>query len=101
VFVLFTDLGIPCVFYEITGFKCPGCGVSRMLASLARFDIVSAFWHNPFLFITGPFIVAYLACCEIRYVRFGDRRMGKWEALMWAELALAIAFGILRNVLPI
>ncbi|MBQ9162210.1 MAG: DUF2752 domain-containing protein [Clostridia bacterium] len=101
VFVLCTGMGIPCLFHESTGLKCPGCGISRMLASLVRFDVVSAFWYNPFLFTTGPLIIAYLACCEVKYVRFGDRQMGKWEIIMWVELALAIAYGILRNVFPI
>ena len=98
VFVLCTGVGIPCLFYEITGFKCAGCGVSRMLISLIKLDIRSAFEYNSFLFVTGPFIIAYLACCEIRYVIYGDRRMGRWEILMWVELALALVFGILRNV---
>lgn len=98
VFVLCTGVGIPCPFYKITGFECVGCGVSRMLISLIRLDIRSAFEYNSFLLITGPFIIAYLTCSEIRYIIYGDRRMGRWEILMWAELALAVAFGILRNI---
>ena len=69
-----------------------------MLISLIRLDIRSAFEYNSFLLITGPFIIAYLACSEIRYIIYADRRMGRWEILMWAELALAVAFGILRNI---
>lgn len=29
-----TGLGIPCLFYLWTGFKCPGCGITRMCLAL-------------------------------------------------------------------
>ena len=101
IFVLCTGVGIPCVFYEITGWKCVGCGISRMFVSLAQLDFVSAFRWNPFLFITGPFLLAYLAWGEVRYVLRGSRKMEKAELFLWAELFLAVAYGILRNVIPI
>ena len=101
IFVKFTGIGIPCVFYEITGLKCPGCGISRMSISLISLDINSAFHQNPFLLITGPFIIIYLAVSEVKYVISGNRRMGKWEIFIWIELILALAYGILRNIFPI
>ncbi len=100
-FFLWTGIGIPCPFYELTGLKCPGCGISRMFISLAKLDFAAAFGHNPFLLITGPFLIAYLAYSEVGYVLYGNRRMGKREIFLWAELGLAIAYGILRNIFPI
>ena len=101
IFVLCTGIGIPCVFSKITGLKCVGCGISRMFVSLARLDFVSAFKHNAFLFITGPFLIVYFAVSEIKYVLCGNGRMGKWEIFLWVELALGIAYGVLRNIFPI
>ena len=101
IFVLCTGLGIPCLFYEITGLKCPGCGISKMFISLIKLDVVSAFWHNPFLFITGPFLVAYLAVSEVKYVRTGNNDMGKWEIFLWVEIALVLTYAVLRNIFPI
>ncbi len=101
IFVLCAGFGIPCLFYEITGLKCPGCGITKMFISLSKLDFVSAFWHNPFLLTTGPFLVTYLACNEVKYVRTGNNRMGKWEIFLWVELVLALAYGVLRNVFPI
>lgn len=99
IFVLFVGRGIPCVFYEITGFRCPGCGISRMFVSMARLDFVSAFHHNPFFFVTGPFLIAYFVCVEVKYVLHDSRKMGKWEIFLWVEIVGALLFGILRNVL--
>ena len=100
-FVLLTGIGIPCVFHEITGLKCPGCGISRMFISLAKLDFVSAFKHNPFVFLTGPFIIAYIAFSEVKYIISGSKQMGKWEIFLWVELALALAYAVLRNIFPI
>ncbi len=101
IFVQYTNMGIPCLFYELTGLKCPGCGITRMFVALAELDVAAAFKHNSFLLVTGPLILGYLIWCEVKYVRYGNRRMGKWEILMWAELVLAIAYGVLRNIFPI
>ena len=101
IFILLTDLRIPCILYELTGIKCPGCGITRMLVSFARLDFVSAFKYNPFLFITGPFILLYLAIFEIKYILSGSTGMGKWRLFIWGELILAIAYGVLRNIIPI
>ena len=98
IFVLCTGVRIPCLFYELTELQCPGCGITRMFVSLAKFDISSAFSYNPAVFITGPFIVAYLMCSEIKYVYYGNRSLGRWEMFLWIELFLLIFFGIFRNI---
>ena len=100
-FILLSGLRIPCIFYEITGFKCPGCGVTRMIVSISRLEFAAAFRYNPFLFITGPLLLIYLAFSEIKYVLCGNRKMGKWEIFIPVELILAIAYGVLRNIYPI
>ena len=97
-FVLCTGLRIPCVLYELTGIKCPGCGITRMFVSLARLDFAAAFSYNQLIFITGPFILAYLLCSEAKYVFDGNRRIGRFEIFLPIELFLLIAFGVLRNI---
>ena len=101
IFVLIAGFGIPCIFHLITGLQCPGCGISRMFVSLAKLDFVSAFKYNSFVFLTGPFILAYVVATEIKYIVTGNNNMGKWEIFLWVESALAIAFGILRNIFPL
>lgn len=39
--------GIGCPIHYITGINCPGCGMSRALFQILRFDIRGAFLYHP------------------------------------------------------
>lgn len=52
--ILHTPFRIPCLFREVTGLQCPGCGTSRMALALMRFDITAAFAYNPVAFLASP-----------------------------------------------
>ncbi len=52
-----------CVFYHLTGLKCPGCGMTRALYNLLHLNLKGVFLENPFLFVL-PF-AAYLALAEL------------------------------------
>ena len=99
IWVLVTDLRIPCIFKLITRLECPGCGVTRMIASLALFDIGAAFGYNPFLLITAPVIVFCIIYPEVRYVREGKYTLGSFAFLPWVEIVIALVFCVVRNVL--
>ena len=43
VFYLKYNIGIPCIFHELTGFYCPGCGLTRAIASIVKLDFYQAF----------------------------------------------------------
>ena len=99
VVVLCTNAGLPCIFYQLTGWQCPGCGMSRMVLSLVRLDPVSAFHYNPFFFITLPIVLFCLLYSDIVYIRKGVRTLGKMEIVLWIEVVLALAFGVVRNLI--
>lgn len=52
--ILHTPFRIPCLFREVTGLQCPGCGTSRMALALMRLDIPAAFSYNPVAFFSFP-----------------------------------------------
>ena len=97
---LYVGYGIPCLFNKLTGLQCAGCGATRMAMSLARLDFKAAFGYNQFLFITGPFILAYIVYYEITYALTCQRPSKKWDIAVFAVLVGAVVFGILRNVIP-
>lgn len=44
---------ISCTLYNLTGFKCAGCGGCHMFIALLKGDFQSAFEYNAFVFITA------------------------------------------------
>lgn len=50
---------ITCVFFDVFGIPCPGCGMSRALFSLLQLDFKAAFMYHPLIFVM-PFIGGYI-----------------------------------------
>jgi hypothetical protein len=48
------DFFPPCLFYKLTGLKCPGCGTQRAVHSLLHLEMKQAFSYNPALFFAVP-----------------------------------------------
>ena len=54
----YAHIGIPCLFKIITGYNCPGCGITRCLFSLVKLNIKEAFYYNELVTISFiPFII--------------------------------------------
>lgn len=85
-----------CMFRELTGLFCPGCGATRALHALLHLDIGRAVHMNALFILFGlPLLLA------LGYEMFSGRllfsaRMHK--LLGWAYLLLAVGFTIARNI---
>lgn len=98
-FVLLTGIYIPCPFYTITGFKCPGCGISHMFISLLKLDFAAAFSYNPCIFILLPFIALLLGAYIFSYIKKGSGKLPKpLNILCYIIVFLLIVFGVFRNI---
>ncbi len=84
----------PCMFHELTGLHCPGCGTARALHRLVHLDLMGALRMNPLFVIAMPF-VGYLLW---RDYAPGRKRVCLHPAWLWGMLAVVILFGILRNL---
>lgn len=99
VYVYFVDTAsrwtIPCVFYELTGLHCPGCGSTRAAHALVHGRPLQAIGHNPLAAIVLP-IVAIRAVLTMIRPR-PTRRMlpAGW---VYAIFALVMAYWIARNI---
>ena len=94
---LFTGSGIPCIFSEITGLSCPGCGISRMLISMLKLEFYQAFRYNPLVFIL--LIISSIISVIILILRYKFNK--KVVIPNWIYMCLLvnlIAYGILRNL---
>jgi hypothetical protein len=79
----------PCLFHELTGFWCPGCGTTRALHQLLHGNLAAAFRFNALSMAMLP-VAGYLI------VR-GDASTLK-PTWIWVLLALIVAFAVLRNI---
>lgn len=43
-----------CVFLQLTGYRCPGCGVQRMLHALLTGNVAQALHYNPYVLFAFP-----------------------------------------------
>ena len=95
-----TGFYIPCVFREITGYMCPGCGITHLVFALLRLDIHEAFISNPLVFIYMPVTVFYFAYLDYLYIyEKKDKIIKKIPNWVWIILIIiTLLYGILRNV---
>lgn len=94
-----TGLAFPCAFRTLTHLLCPGCGVTRLCLALLQGDLSGAWQANPALLLMLPVLALLAVRLSIRYVREGDALPRGWEApLVWALLALLLAWGVIRNL---
>ena len=102
IFNRLTGIGIPCIFHELLGIYCPGCGLSRMFFSIFELNFYQAFRYNPMWFCSLPFLGAVGIDFLIAFLYNKEPKFAKkipiavWVIIM----VLFIAFGIARNTEP-
>ena len=101
-FIHLTGWAVPCLFRQVTGLKCPGCGVTSMCLALLRLDFAAAFRWNPGLMLLAPLLGALVVLLTAQYIRTGSWRPKRWQtACLWAMLGYLLAWGAARNVMGI
>ena len=98
IFYTSTGLGVPCVFRAITGYKCPGCGVTHMAVHMSHMELIEAYNDNQLLFLTWPFVISEVAYSI--YLRAKQKNMPCFnKILLIIYIFVLIGFGVLRNLL--
>lgn len=97
----FINLAIPCVFHELTGLYCPGCGITRCLFAILHGDLKTAFKYNQLVFIILPFMLVYYIYTSYLYIvdKNNNNKFKKVFNIIWIFLLfIAISYAILRNL---
>jgi hypothetical protein len=89
----------PCMFHQLTGLSCPGCGSLRALHYLTHGEIATAFGSNPLLVVLLP-LLAFLIARWLKHGRgaFQGNPLILRPATAWTLLAVTLAFTVLRNL---
>src|SRR5258708_7758004 len=82
-----------CLFHQLTGLNCPGCGMTRGLYALLHGNLLLALKDNA-LFI---FTIAFLAARGAKH--FLCKSAGQFISpkMLWTFLIVAAVFTVLRN----
>lgn len=98
VWVSRTGIGFPCVFRLITGFKCPGCGITHAAIHLSQGRFAEAWADNQLVILLLPVLLPYLVWRTVRYVRTEEDSFSPPELVFLILMfAVTILFGVLRN----
>lgn len=95
-----TILSIPCFFYKVTHFYCPGCGITRMILSLCHGDFLQAFRYNMLAFLLLPlfFIYFVLELFALKNNTMNIMNTKRFNKLWYLVIFFTILFGIARNI---
>lgn len=92
---------IPCPFRLITGYLCPGCGVTRMCLAFLRGDPAAAYGYNKGLFLILPLLAALILSALYRYIRGIGQKGRLWKIEQGTAVALIVYLALwcaVRNV---
>jgi hypothetical protein len=88
-----------CPLYSLTGFACPGCGLTRGFHALFHGDVLGALDYNAML----PFFAALIGFGFVSLVYFALRGRRIPVNLLhpnalWVFFVLLLVFGVTRNL---
>lgn len=86
-----------CVFNKLTGFYCPGCGLTRAMHALVHFDLPRAIRMNAFFILSTP-LVALLVWRVYRPLPSVLEAAIKPLANPWPWVIAVPMFAVLRNL---
>ncbi|MEJ7798928.1 MAG: DUF2752 domain-containing protein [Ilumatobacter sp.] len=92
-------LFLPCPFRVLTGWWCPGCGLTRATHHLFHGEIVQALRYNLFVVVI---LLALLTTWAVWLLHSAGRSMHRIMAVpVWAQVTagtILLAFAIVRNL---
>jgi Protein of unknown function (DUF2752) len=87
-----------CQFHQLTGLNCPGCGGTRAVYALLHGDLRLALKDNALFILSIPALAAWGARRALRKLRDPKTDFSLPPKMLWAFLAVAIVFTVLRNL---
>jgi Protein of unknown function (DUF2752) len=89
-----------CIFHELTGLYCPGCGSQRAASSLLHGNILQAIDYNILFVLALPFVLysAYIFSWNAFSRQKKQQLIFHSPVFVKTILIVVILFGILRNL---
>jgi len=93
------EVGFPCLFHEITGQYCAGCGMTRAVVALSNMDFYQAIRYNVFVVIALPFLAIYFLVEGYYWVLNRKNRFEKvFQVIAVVILVGLVVYSVFRNI---
>lgn len=87
-----------CMFLQLTGWQCPGCGSQRAFHALLHGQLSQAWHYNAILFFEIPLVILLLAVSRYRH-RFAKlHNFLNSRTIILTILVTIIGWTVLRNL---
>ncbi len=101
-YLVFKWIKIPCVFYQLTGLQCPGCGNTRATMALLKLDFNAMLRYNLLYPLEMIYILRVYSYCALNYIRGG--RFAYHTKPDWFDitvLVLILVWTVVRNIFTV
>lgn len=86
-----------CLFYNITGIPCPGCGMGRAIIHFFHLHFIESFYYHPFGIFVALFMVYFSLCMVFPFLGSLIFKYQKfWNFFMSIVVVLLLAFFAFR-----
>ena len=80
-----------CIFKRLTGYKCPGCGMTHAFLCLGQFQFTEALRYNIF-----SFFIFYGGLIRIIHLRYFQITLS--NRILWLLSVIVMGYGVIRNI---
>lgn len=87
-----------CMFHELTGLQCPGCGSQRALHSLLTGDFAAAWHYNALFILEIPLLILLVAAWYLRTRIPSLHRVLNSRSVILTVLTIIILWTVIRNI---
>lgn len=98
--VLKTGHGLPCVFYKLTGWQCPGCGMTRAVVEIYKGNYEKAMQYNMLSLTVLPLVGIYVLYRLVREECCKKEGFAIWEyVVLTGFLVIILGYAYERNTI--
>jgi len=88
-----------CPLYSLTGFACPGCGLTRGFHALFHGDVLTALDFNALIPVwTAIFGYVFVSLALLAVRGKGLPMWPTWPRFLWTFMIVLLVFGVVRNI---
>ena len=87
-----------CLFHELTGLNCPGCGGTRAAYQLLHGHLLLALRDNALFILTLLALARHGLWFAARKIRHQPATLAVSPKVLWTFVVVAVVFSVLRNL---